>query len=240
MGRWLRESLAKDGLNLDGVFLDPAGTRRSVNIMYRDGRRKNFYDGKGGMESRPDLDLCRSLLFRSRLAHFNIINWSRLLLPIARRAGIPLSCDLQDVVDPGDPYRLDYIAAADILFFSATNVEDPEPLVREFLHGRPGKIVVCGMGSRGCAVARKGYFRRFPAPALPEPVVDTNGAGDSLAVGFLVSYVFDGFGLEDSVLRGQIAARHACTLKGNSDLLITRRQLDTLYASARTGAPPSS
>ena len=69
--------------------------------------------------------------------------------------------------------------------------------------------------------------------------VDTNGAGDSLTVGFLSSYVLGGHGLEDAILRGQIAARHAgvsrhaCTLRGASDGLIDRERLDALLAERR-------
>ena len=40
------------------------------------------------------------------------------------------------------------------------------------------------------------------------PVIDTNGAGDGLAVGFLVSHVLEGRSLEESILRGQLTARH--------------------------------
>ena len=54
-GTFVRRELKKDGINLDGVFVDPKGTRRSVNFMYKDGRRKNFYDGKGAMDIRPDV-----------------------------------------------------------------------------------------------------------------------------------------------------------------------------------------
>ena len=46
-GRLVRETLRSDGIDLRGLALDPRGTARSVNLMYRDGRRKNFYDGKG-------------------------------------------------------------------------------------------------------------------------------------------------------------------------------------------------
>jgi len=62
------------------------------------------------------------------------------------------------------------------------------------------------------------------------PVVDTNGAGDALAVGFLASYVLDGYSLEDSILRGQMAARHTCALRGSSANLITHAQLDDWFA----------
>lgn len=56
--------------------------------------------------------------------------------------------------------------------------------------------------------------------------IDTNGAGDSLAVGFLTSYVPEGRPLDESALRGQILARHTCTLRATSDGLASRAQLE--------------
>ncbi|WP_437930549.1 PfkB family carbohydrate kinase [Sorangium sp. So ce291] len=52
--------------------------------------------------------------------------------------------------------------------------------------------MVVGMGARGCALATRDGVRYFPPVALDLPVVDTNGAGDGLAVGFLVSHVLEG------------------------------------------------
>jgi acarbose 7IV-phosphotransferase len=38
------------------------------------------------------------------LAHFNIPNWARTLLPNARELGVTIACDLQDVVTLRDGY----------------------------------------------------------------------------------------------------------------------------------------
>lgn len=234
-GRLVRETLAADGIDLRGLAIDPAGTARSVNLMYRDGRRKNFYDGKGHMALEPDLDLCAGVLSGARLAHVHLPNWARHVLPLARALGLVIACDLQDVVDPADPYRADFIAAADILFFSAANHADPTPLLARFAGGHPGRVVVAGMGARGCGLAVGDTVRFFPPPPLDSPVIDTNGAGDALAVGFLSSYVLDGYSLEEALLRGQIAARHTCALRGASDGLITRPELDARHTALTTG-----
>ena len=61
-GRFIREEFARDGIDTTALFIDPAGTSRSVNFMYRDGRRKNFYDGKSHMQLQPDRATCRSVL----------------------------------------------------------------------------------------------------------------------------------------------------------------------------------
>jgi sugar/nucleoside kinase (ribokinase family) len=224
-GDLVRRTLERDGVDTRALFVDPAGTARSVNFMYRDGRRKNFYDGKGHMTLRPDLEACREVMDGARLAHFNLPNWGRTLLPAARELGLTVACDLQDVVDPADPYRRDFVEAADVVLCSAANHE-PERLVAALWERRPGLVVVVGMGARGCALGAGGAVRRFPPVPSDRPVVDTNGAGDGLAVGFLTSFVLEGRTIEESVLRGQILARHTCTLRGTSEGLLDAAGLE--------------
>ncbi|HNB54825.1 MAG TPA: carbohydrate kinase family protein [Anaerolineales bacterium] len=225
-GQFVRAELTRDGVDVSGIFSDPTGTARSINFMYKDGRRKNFYDGKGHMSLHPDLDMCRALFSRTKLVHFNIPNWARELLPLARELGLTISCDIQDVVSPDDPYRQDFIRDADILFFSAANYPDPTPLIHRFMADHPNRIVIVGRGAQGCMLGTREGVRAFGPVTLPEPVVDTNGAGDALAVGFLSSYVLDGFSLEQAIYRGQIAARYTCTKKASSSDLISAEKLE--------------
>ena len=228
-GRFIREEFVHDGIDMRGVFLDPAGTSRSINFMYQDGRRKNFYDGKSHMTLQPDLDACRLLLSEARLAHFNIPNWARHLLPAAKQSGMTIACDIQDVVNVRDGYRDDFIEYADIVFFSAANLPSPAPVIEELLRLKPDLIIVSGMGADGCAVGTHASIRYFPPVSMTAPVIDTNGAGDSLAVGFLSSYVLDGYSLEEAIRRGQIAARYCCTQRASSSYLITPEMLAMFY-----------
>jgi acarbose 7IV-phosphotransferase len=210
-GAYIRQELAKDGIDTTALFVDPLGTSRSVNLMSADGRRTSFLDGKGHMHLRPDLEMCRAVLAHAHLAHFNIPNWARLLLPVARELGLTISCDLHDIVSLPDAHRQDFIDAADIVFFSAAHHADPAALTRAMGRGPRDKIVIVGMGSRGCAVVTGQTVRRFAAVPGDSPIVDTNGAGDGLAVGFLSSFVLDGCALEHAIWRGQIVARYTCT-----------------------------
>ncbi|HEY0985630.1 MAG TPA: carbohydrate kinase family protein [Kofleriaceae bacterium] len=232
-GALVRDTLARDGVDLTGVFLDAGGTNRSINIMYRDGRRKNFYDGRGSMTLQPDLAHCRRVLARARLAHFSIVHWARQLLPIARELGVFIAADLQDVVAADDPYRQDFVDAADALLFSAVNHPDPAPVIDAYRRRNPRAVCVVGMGARGAALGTADGVRRFGPVDDDRPVVDTNGAGDSLAVGFLASHVLDGYSLADAVQRGQLVARHTCTLVAPKDRFLTRRELDERFAALR-------
>ncbi len=232
-GDFVREEFAHDGINTSALFVDPLGTGRSINFMYKNGRRKNFYDGKGHMDLQPDLELCSRILSQSRLAHFSLPNWARLLLPVARELKLPIACDIQDVVTVNDPYRQDFVQHADILFFSATNFPDPTPLIKTFLTANPEQIVIVGMGAQGCALGTRDGIDFFPAVEMGSPVIDTNGAGDGLAVGFLSSFLMDGCSLHDSILRGQIVARYTCSQKASSSTLITASKLEHSFAHFR-------
>lgn len=229
-GRFIKEELMLNGIDVSAAFIDHAGTNRSINLMYKDGTRKNFYDGKSHMTLVPDLEMCSSILSGTTIAHFNIPNWARRLLPLAKDAGGTISCDLQDLITVEDGYREDFICKADIVFFSSVNHPDPAPVIQSMLRMKSDLIVVAGMGARGCALgtASEGV-RYFKAVKSEIPVLDTNGAGDALAVGFLSSLIIDGYGLSESILRGQIAARHVCTQKASSSGLITMKDLNCTY-----------
>jgi acarbose 7IV-phosphotransferase len=232
-GQYIRQILSGDGIDLCGLFIDPTGTSRSVNLMYRDGRRKNFYDGRGHMGQHPPYEICREIFTGAKLAHFNIPNWARELLPMARECEVKIAVDLQDVRDLDDPYRQDFIQAADFLFFSAANHADPRSLIEVCLQRNDRQILLAGMGAQGCMLGTKDGIRQFAVPALDLPVVDTNGAGDSLAVGFLSAHVLEDLPFEESVLRGQIAARHCCAQKASTDHLLDRGLLMEYTKRAR-------
>ncbi|MEF2278015.1 carbohydrate kinase family protein [Deinococcus sp. YIM 134068] len=230
-GAQVRAVLEREGVDVGATFPDPQGTARSVNFVFPDGRRRNFYDGRGHMTLTPDPAACRRVLAGARLAHFNLPNWARLVLPVAREEGVAIACDVQDVSDPLDPYRRDFVEAADYLFFSAAHQPDPELLMRAYWTLNPRLVMVAGMGQRGCALGVNGELRVFPPPPLPWPVLDTNGAGDALAVGFLSGHVFGGLSLEEAVWRGQIAARHTCAQRVPKEDLITAGRLGEVAAS---------
>ena len=101
--------------------------------MYPDGRRKNFYDGKSHMQLSIDVEKCRQTLSGAKLAHFNIPNWARYLLPLANELGIKIACDIRDVVDLNDPYRQDFIQNADVLLMSGVNFQSMDEIAAHFI-----------------------------------------------------------------------------------------------------------
>ena len=129
-GQWVRTELAGDGIDLSGLGIDPAGTARSINLMGVDGSRINFYDGRGHRGLTVDPDLAASVFAGARLALFHLPDWARHLLPVARRAGVVVACDLQDVRDPDDDYIRDFLEGSDVLFVSSAHHLNPAPMLK--------------------------------------------------------------------------------------------------------------
>lgn len=187
-GRLVRDTLARDSINLTGLFGDADGTNRSINLVYRDGRRKNFFDGRGSMTLQPNLALCRGVLA-----------WTR-LCPLLDRALVPPAAADRARARRGDrrrspgrgdcgrPYRQDFVDGADILLLSGVNHPEPAPVIAAYHRRNPRAICVVGMGARGAVLDTADGVRWFGPVAHDRPVVDSNGAGDSLAVGFVTSY----------------------------------------------------
>ena len=230
-GRLVRRVLEGEGIDLSTCFLAPAGTARSVNLMSPDGGRRAFYDGRADPDPGPDLTAVVRLLRRARLCHLNIPDWARRVIPVAREAGVPVVCDLQDVRSADDRYRQDFVDGADVLCFSTANGVNPHLLMQQYWQRRPQLVLVAGLGSLGCAVGVAGEVVHHPAPDSPLAVVDTNGAGDALAVGFATAYLLEGLPSAQAAERGQRAARVTCAQRLPKQALATRADV-----TARPGA----
>ena len=229
-GKAILENFKIFKIDTSGIGIDPTGTARSINFMFKDGRRKNFYDGKGHMNLSVDKKVAQKIFKQSRFVHFHIPNWARELLDLAKKEGCVIATDIQDVTDPYDNYRLDFIKKSDFIFFSATNANCLDDYFKAFLQLNPNLTLIAGKGKEGCAVATNSYRKDFSSIELEKPVVDSNGAGDSLACGFLSSYLMENKSIEEAILRGQINARYTCTLKADSDYMLSGDELSKIVA----------
>jgi len=224
-GDFLKRRLKSQGIDTEGFFVDTQGTKRSVNLMYKDGSRKSFYDGKSSMTTTPDIEYCANILRTAKIAHFSIVNWTRYLLDTCAGLGLSISADLQDAPSVSDAYRMDYVKKSDILFVSGVNLADPESALKEYVCAFPDKLFIMSAGKAGVLYHRGREIFRQPAILEGPPVVDANGAGDSLAVGFLTGFLLEGLPLEDSLRMGQRLARHTCTIRGNTAPFLTLERL---------------
>lgn len=232
---WIREELAVRSIALTELR-DEGGTHRSVNILAPDGSRRNWFDARGSSEVVVDLEACRQTIRGARLLHTHLDDWCRQLLPLALGEGLIISCDLQDATDADDPYRADFVRAADIIFLSAVNLAEPRQVALDLAARRAGRTVVVGAGADGCLLAHGDSVLIQPPPPLRLPLVDTNGAGDTLAATFLASHVIEGLPRERAILRAQLAARLICSQPGDAKAPPRRETLEDLERALRAAS----
>ncbi|MFH8342138.1 adenosine kinase [Streptomyces sp. AM6-12] len=201
-----------------------AGTKRAVNLVGPDGRRLSLYDDTRSQESdRLPADTLRALAARSRHAHVVITHPCAYALPVLREAGLTVSTDLHNW-DGTNPYHEPFALAADLVFLSTTALADPERTMRDIAARGRARIVVATAGAQGAYLLADGELTHVPAVAPPEPVVDSNGAGDAFAAAFLLGWL-DGLDPLRCARYGAIAGAHACTVPSTRADAISRNEL---------------
>jgi sugar/nucleoside kinase (ribokinase family) len=166
--------------------IDPQGTERHVNLMAEDGGRISIYVAYASLEPRVSLTALEPVIAASNFVVINIINYCRWLIPLARRLGKPIWCDLHDW-DGKNDYHRDFVAAADYVFMSSDALPDYRALMQSLItEGK--RLVVCTHGRDGSTASTAGG-EWFETPIIDDyPRVDTNGAGDAFFAGFLYGH----------------------------------------------------
>ncbi|GAA3895811.1 adenosine kinase [Streptomyces gulbargensis] len=227
------------GLPFTGVPAT-AGTKRAVNLVGPDGRRLSLYDGsRAAAEDRLPAGLVGSLASASRHAHVSITHGCAEALPVLRAAGVTISTDLHDW-DGENPHHEPFAYGADVVFVSCAALGDPERTMRRVMERGRAEAVVATAGAEGAYLLTAEGLTRVPAVAPAGPVVDSNGAGDAFAAGFLFGRL-SGEDPPRCALYGAVAGAYACTVPATRAAAIDRagllREAARLTASGADGAP---
>ncbi|MBZ3904639.1 MULTISPECIES: adenosine kinase [Streptomyces] len=209
----------------------PGGTRRAVNLVGPDGRRCSLYDGSRSQEvDELPPDTVRALAGVSRHVHVSISQPCAASLPVLAELGVSVSTDLHDW-DGVNPYHEPFAYAADLVFVSAAALADPERTMRRITERGRAEAVVATDGARGAYHLVDGELSHIPPVAPPAPAVDSNGAGDAFAAGYLFGRL-TGEPPHRCGLLGAIAGAYACTVPSTRTDSIGRGEL-----LARAGEP---
>jgi len=178
----VEQALERDGLPAGQVLPILGETPQSVILHDGDGRRQIHVDLKDVQQVPYPAERQGAALARCQAAFLCNVEFSRPLVGPARQAGTLVVTDVQAVRDLDDPYDLDFLRAAHLLFLSEERlVASLDKVAREALAHFPAEVVVIGMGAAGALLATRGdgLVGRFPARST-RPVVNTIGAGDAL------------------------------------------------------------
>ncbi|MFE9044893.1 adenosine kinase [Streptomyces sp. NPDC007818] len=204
----------------------PGGTKRAVNLVAPDGRRLSLYDDSRSRESdRLPEGLVRELAAVARHAHVSITYPCAFALPTLHEAGLTVSTDLHDW-DGENPYHEPFAYGSDVVFVSAAALPDPVATMRRVLERGRAEVVVVTAGAAGSSLLTRagGEPLRVPAVAPRGPVVDSNGAGDAYAAGFLYGRL-TGEPPERCALYGAVAGAFACTVPATGGAAVDRETL---------------
>ncbi|MEU0102642.1 adenosine kinase [Streptomyces sp. NPDC006267] len=224
-GELVRAFHRDHAIDFTGVPL-PGGTKRAVNLVGPDGRRLSLYDDSRSRESdRLPEETVRVLAAASTHAHVSITHPCAHALPLLREAGVTVSTDLHNW-DGENPYHEEFAHDSDLVFVSATALRDPEATLRRIMERGRAEAVVATAGAEGSYLLTRDADRPVHIPAVtpPGPVVDSNGAGDAYASGFLFGRLA-GEPFERCALYGAVAGAYACTVPATGGDAIGRAAL---------------
>lgn len=204
-----------------GALLEQAGvqvrvtpsevTERHLNLMTPRGERLSVYLSQPAPSVAAADDSVRDLMAAADVLVMDLSPESRRLLPLARATGRPIWVDLHDY-DGSAAFHQPFLEAADAVFLNDDATDDPFGLLRDCLRFG-ASFAVCTLGADG-AIALDSAGRRHRVPAVPVPVLDTNGAGDAFFAGVLHAHL-DGANLPDALASG---AAHASGVLGSRHL----------------------
>lgn len=195
---------------------DPRGTRRSISLIDRSGRRMALYDPRGAWSGPPPLTGTElvALAGRARHVHVSIMDWMIGLLPGLAGLGVPVSTDLHDWDGSAD-YQRPFAAAAEMVFVSGSRLPAVDAALAGILEFGRATLAVATLGDEGARwLSTDGATAmHVPVATPPGPVVDTNGAGDAFAAG-LIAGRLRGWPVPEAARYAAAVAAAACTHHG--------------------------
>ena len=208
LGSWVRAELAGDGIDLTGLGIDPAGHRPQ---RQPDGLRRL----PDQLLRRPRAPEPHRRPGPGRASSSPAAGWRCSTCPI----GPGTCCRSPGRPAPSSPAicRTSGIRTTSTCGTSSrarTSCSSPRPTTS--IRRRCSSSWSAAAAARWWSAAAAGSASRsppptgirvYPPPRVDLPVVDTNGAGDALAVGFLVAHELEGRPVEEAVQRGQLAAQ---------------------------------
>ena len=242
-GKFLLGQCEKNGVSTDYIKVDPEKiTSLNVGLIWEDGER-TFINNKSGSIwtfGPDDLDLsaidgakmlCFASIFNNPLldGKFMVQLFER-----AKAGGMKIAADI--VAAKNGETIDDVREALSYIDYFFPNYDEAAALtgksdideIADVLLECGVKNVILKIGKRGCLV--KNSIERFITPAYPKAtVVDTTGAGDNFASGFL-SCIMEGKSLEEASRFANCTASLAIEKIGATTAIRSRAQADERYA----------
>jgi sugar/nucleoside kinase (ribokinase family) len=245
LGDFLLSTMSERGIGTRGVSRDrEIGTSATMVMVAPDGERRFVHYIGANARLRPD-EVDAALLTGASILHVA----GALVLPgldgrpmaallqTARSAGVITFLDTvwddtgrwMNLLGPSLPYT-DYFVPSLAEAQALTGLNDPDEVARALLDRGVGTVGL-KMGSAGSLVV-SGNRERLRLPAFEVPVVDSTGAGDAFAAGFIAG-VWLGWSLEQTARLANAVGALCVTGPGASGNVCSLPETLTFIDSAK-------
>ena len=224
-GRFFENALRANHVD-PRLFHSDTATGRVLSIITPDAQRSMFTFLGAAAETRPE-DIGEDLFENAAIVHiegyilFNPDLMRRAVIA-ATSAGARVSLDLAsfNVVQEARGFLADIVKEyVDILIANEDEARaytgETDPLLAVQALGQEVDIAALKIGPRGSLIVRDGQVVRVPPAGAGRPAVDTTGAGDLWASGFLYGLV-EGYPLETCGELGSVCGYEVCQVVGAS------------------------
>ena len=244
-GLYLRDRVAESGADISDIhYCEDHSTGITVVVIAPDGQR-NFIAplAENRWMFEPDPDVCAgarvvsiaSIMLRPFITADSVL---RVIRPASERGSLICAdvvahkglCSFEDFY-PALPY-IDYFFPNEEEAGSLTERESLDDIA-DFLIERGVKNVVIKTGRDGCFL--KNRHTRLTVPTFDSPVVDTTGAGDNFAAGFIKSLI-EGRSPADCCRYANAVASVAVGSVGANTGVKSAAQIDEFIAAHRQSA----
>ena len=220
-GRFLIDILKANGVDSSHVKVHKdRNTAFNILLVGRKGEKVALQDPNLRDNVPEPEELDGQYLSRARCLHTSAIKFATAekAVELAKRRGMIVSFDLEKHVAAYGVRKLRKILKnTDILLPNKlgarelTKEDDLATAAKKLLSYGPDVVVVT-LGERGCMVVTA--QEKFEVPAIRVKAVDTTGAGDAFAAGFVYSSILKGWDLKKSVVFANAVAAIKCLHRG--------------------------
>jgi sulfofructose kinase len=210
-GRLIRDKLSHRNVDITyAVIRDAANAYAVILIDDTQGERVVLWDRNSRLDLMPG-EIDPAAITDARLLHVDDVDVEASLhaASIARRAGIPITSDIETVGDRTD----ELISLVTVPIFAEhvleplTGERDIEGALRK-LRRRHAGMLCTTLGARGAMLLAGDQL--YEAPAFQTTVVDTTGAGDVFRGGLITALLRD-YTLADTLRFANAAAAISCS-----------------------------
>ncbi len=227
----VKEELRKFGFDMNYIFDRVETTPVSV-VLYEPGnggRRQVYCDLKDVQDIRLDPAAVDRAIEQADVCVLCNINFNRSLIPVAKKYGKVIATDVHVLSDIADPFNLEFMQNADILFLSDEDLPaPPHEFIAQLKNEYPAKIIVIGLGSDGAIMydRRNDFVLKLPAVDIGG-VKNTVGAGDALFSAFI--HYYGKCDSAEALKRAEMFAALKIRHDGGSVGFSTEQQVDEVY-----------